>query len=198
MNIIHYTLGLYPKRTGGLNRYATDLMLEQSKKHNVSVIMPGKWQPWRFNCFLYKDGRVDRIMCYKLGNALPSPLLYGIRYPSAFYHKGFSRKSFERFYETVKPDILHLHTLMGLPEDALAFFKDKGVRIVYTSHDYFGICPKVNLINSEGELCEGPAPERCAVCNRLAPSTIFLRIRNSELAFMIRDLLKWTKSTLNF
>jgi len=42
MKILHYSLGLFPYRTGGLTKYATDLMLEQSKdKHEVHLLY---WQ----------------------------------------------------------------------------------------------------------------------------------------------------------
>ena len=198
MRITHYTLGLYPKRTGGLNRYATDLMHEQSKEHEVSVLIPGSWRPWRRKCSISYKGTERHLEKFILQNASPLPLLYGIKTPKNFVERKIDVQSFERFYEKTKPDVLHLHTLMGMPKEALRFFKEKGVQIVYTSHDYFGICPKVNLINQNGVLCEGPTPERCTVCNEKAPSTIFLRMRNSEMAFKTRDFVRWLKNTLHY
>lgn len=198
MRIVHYTLGIYPTRTGGLNRYATDLAKEQAKEHSVAVLMPGSWYPWRRKCTIRYKGEVDGLKCYHLRNAGPLPLLYGIRNPKDFSDYPINKKSFEFFFNTFKPEVLHLHTLMGLSEDLVRFFKEKGVRIVYTSHDYYGICPKVNLINQEGKLCDGPSPERCMQCNIHAPSTLFLRARNSQLAFIIRDTSRWLKNTLHF
>ena len=198
MIIVHYTLGLYPDRTGGLNRYATDLLKEQSKEHDVSVLIPGNWKPWRSNCYIGKEIVNQGLRCYKLNNALPVPLLYGIKKTQDFINRKINTNSFERFYEHVRPEVIHLHTLMGMPEDALRFFKEKGVKIIYTSHDYFGICPKVNMINQQGELCEAPDPTKCMICNSNAPSTLFLRLRNSSAAFKLRDLLKWIRNTLHF
>lgn len=198
MKIVHYTLGLYPQRTGGLNRYATDLMMEQAKKYEVMVITPGPWRPWSKKVTIKDKGDKGQLRYYQLYNALPLPLLYGIKEPHFFVNRDIDKRSFEFFIKSVKPDVLHLHTLMGMPEAALSFFKENGVKIVYTSHDYFGICPKVNLINQEGLLCEGPNPYRCAICNMNAPSTLYLRLRNSRLAFVIRDLSRWLKHTLNF
>ncbi len=197
MRIVHYTLGLYPKRVGGLNRYATDLLKEQSWKHDVSIIVPGRWNMWSKRCSISVAKTDDGVSCYHLNNALPLPLLYGIRKPRCFFEKKISRKSFEQFWTNVRPEVLHLHTLMGMPEDALRFFKEKGVKVVYTSHDYFGICPKVNLINENGNLCEGPHVKRCAVCNAKAPSIMFLRWRNSRLIFVLRDTVRWLKNTIN-
>lgn len=198
MRIVHYTLGLYPNRAGGLNRYATDLIREQMKEHNIVVMIPGSWRPWHKECCVSKEKTIGGIMTYRLVNALPQPLLFGIKKPQDFIKTPISRNSFEQFFEEVKPEVLHLHTLMGLPVEALQFFKEKGVKIVYTSHDYFGICPKVNLINERGEQCEGPNAERCAKCNAYSPSTLFLRMRSSSLAFIIRDFVRWFKNTIHF
>ena len=195
MIIVHYTLGLFPKRIGGLNRYATDLMMEQSRMHTVLVLIPGSWKPWSNKCSIKYIGNYKHVRVYHLRNALPLPLLYGIKNPQKYINNKIDFKSFEQFFEIVKPNVLHLHTLMGMPELALAYFKEKGVRIVYTSHDYFGICLKVNLIDKSGKLCEGPIPHQCALCNEGAPSSLFLRLRNSNLAFILRDLLRWIRDT---
>lgn len=196
MRILHYSLGIYPHRTGGLNRYATDLMREQSKDNDVALLYPGRYWFWQCKSRISSPKLIDDVKCYQLVNALPQSLLFGIRNPQDFIRQHISKKSFEHFFEEYKPEVLHLHTLMGMPVEALEFFKEKGVKIVYTSHDYFGICPKVNLINEKDELCEGPSAERCARCNANAPSTMYLRMRSSSLAFKTRDFVRWLKNTL--
>jgi len=198
MRILHYSLGIFPHRSGGLNRYATDLMRELSKNNDVALLYPGEYRFWQYKSHVSSLHKIDDINCYQIVNALPQSLLFGIRNPQDFIKKPISRKSFEEFYDSFKPEVLHLHTLMGLSVEVLEFFKEKGVRIVYTSHDYFGICPKVNLINEKGELCEGPCAERCARCNINAPSTLYLRMRNSFWAFKTRDFVRWFKNMINF
>ncbi|PWX16366.1 hypothetical protein CYK66_07125 [Clostridium perfringens] len=43
MNILHYSLGLPPYRSGGLTKYTIDLMEEQiNQGENVSLLFPGK------------------------------------------------------------------------------------------------------------------------------------------------------------
>ena len=198
MNILHYSLGLYPNRTGGLNRYATDLMQEQSKEHNVSLLYPSGINWLKRRIYVSSSKTIAGFKCFRLVNSTPIPLLYGIRNPYNFYEKKISLKSFDKFYNDVKPHVIHLHTLMGLSEDVIQYFKNKGVKIVYTSHDYFGLCPKVNLINEKGKLCEGPSEDRCTRCNEHAPSVFFLRLRNSSFAFIFRDIKKWIKDIVNF
>ena len=198
MRIVHYSLGIYPHRSGGLNRYATDLIREQNKEHKVALLYPSGYKWWKRKCRISKAYIKDGIVCYKLKNALPLSLLYGIKYPKDFVGLKISNNSFENFFNDFQPDILHIHTLMGLSEEVMQFFKERGVKLVYTSHDYFGICPKVNLINEKGILCEGPTPERCALCNENVPSTLYLRLRNSSLAFKIRDYIRWIKDIKHF
>lgn len=198
MRILHYSLGLFPQRSGGLNRYATDLMHEQVGRHKVGLLYPSGYNPIRRDCFISRPFLKDGIECYRLVNSEPVSLLYGIRTPIKFYGRHIDVKSFDEFVSVFKPDVLHLHTLMGLPEDAVAFFKEKGIKIVYTSHDYFGLCPKVNFIDNNQELCNGLNLNRCIQCNIKAPSVLFLRVRNSKLAFVIRDLLLWSRNMIRF
>lgn len=197
MRIVHYTLGIYPHRVGGLNRYASDLMMEQSKEHEIFVIIPRN-SFWGRRCSLNSVGKKGGVTCYHLKNAMPLPLFYGISNPKKYINREIDKRSFEKFYNDTRPEILHLHSIMGLTEDVLTFFRDKGVKIVFSTHDYFGICPKVNLINANGLLCLGPNADRCKACNSDAPSTLFVILRNSETLLKIRDIVRWIKSMLHF
>ena len=38
------------------------------------------------------------------------------------------------------------------------------IKIIYTTHDFYGICPKNNLIDYNGNLCSGPKSTNCAIC----------------------------------
>jgi glycosyltransferase involved in cell wall biosynthesis len=70
---------------------------------------------------------------------------------------------------------------MGLPIEFLQCLKDQNVKIVFSSHDYYGLCLKVNFINEKGILCKKPSGENCARCNQNSPNATFLRIRNAEI-----------------
>ena len=87
MRILHYSLGLYPGRTGGLNRYATDLIKEQSKKHEVALLYPKGFRWWQRKCAVSKSVMKDGIKCYGLVNAEPVPLMYGIKNPKEFQNR---------------------------------------------------------------------------------------------------------------
>lgn len=195
MRILHYSLGLPPARSGGLTRYATDLMTAQCGRHQVSLLYPGRWQPFGGRVRVRRGKDYGDVAVYELINPLPVPLSYGVREPGGFLQaKKLDRASLEAFYEQVRPDILHLHTWMGLPAGVLDFLKEKGVKVLFTTHDYYGICPHFSLVDAAGAPCEGPEAGRCAACNSSAPSSAWLRLRGSRLALRLKEwrlLRKW-------
>ncbi len=193
MTILHYTLGLPPQRSGGLTKYSTDLMIEQSKYHDVMLLYPAGYQWWSRRISWSQGEPFHRIDTIRLVNTLPIPLLYGVISPlDLISSRRMSKRDMESLYNRTRPDVFHIHTLMGLPKELLKYFQSRSVRLIYTSHDYFGICPKVNLIDWRGELCSRPSAERCYICNRHSKSTLFLRLRNSQfINNTLRRVVKW-------
>ncbi len=189
MTILHYTLGLSPQRSGGLTKYATDLIqVQQADGHNTYLLYPSGWRWWSRQISWCDGGIVNDIKTIKLKNSAPIPILFGVKYPKDIIHsRSMSIKQIESLYNELKPDVFHVHTLMGLPKELLEFFKSKGVKLIYTSHDYYGICPKVNFINHKGELCNTPSAENCKACNVNSKPTIYLRLRNSAFALNIKN-----------
>ena len=55
MRVLHYTLGLPPYRTGGLTKYATDLMLSQAEAgDSVALLWPGRYLVWNRKTIILK------------------------------------------------------------------------------------------------------------------------------------------------
>lgn len=180
MNILHYSLGLPPYRSGGLTKYCHDLMIEQVKYgEKVYLLFPGqmkilnKKQKISFYKY-YKD-----IQVYELVNPLPVPLLKGIARPSEFM-KSTDIQIFIQFLLENNIEIIHIHTIMGLPKEFFQAAKNLNIKLVYTSHDYFGICAKVNFIDSKGQLCETRDLNKCIKCNANGISKNKMRILQSK------------------
>lgn len=197
MRILHFTLGLPPYRSGGLTKYATDLLLTQNSNGDaVSLLYPGDYTFWRFpKMKIVKDKLYEGVLVYEIKNPTPVPLLHGVSRPSDIYNPSqkLSNQDLEAFYNTLKPEVFHIHTFMGLPLELVAFLKDKGVKIVLSSHDYYGLCPKVNFINEKEEVCKTPNGKNCALCNREAPSSLFLKLRNSK--YLLKHKAKFNGKT---
>lgn len=195
LSILHYTLGFSPYRSGGLVKYAKDLMLaQQNLGHSVVALYPGGSACLHKHCYVHKDKKYQNISTYEMSNPLPVPLMYGIKnVDSETISQGLDIASFKKMLDTVKPAVFHVHTLMGLPLAYLQEVHDRGIRIVYTSHDYFGLCPKVNFINQEGDVCHGASCKRCEVCNSNAKSALFLKLRNAKWVVPFKKIVRRMK-----
>ena len=195
MRIIHYTLGFSPYRSGGLVKYAKDLMVAQADLgHSVVALYPGGTELLHKLCYVHEDIAYESIRTFEMSNPLPVSLMYGIKdVERETSGQGLDEKSFLAMLDEVKPDVLHVHTLMGLPLEYLRIVHDRNIRIVYTSHDYFGLCPKVNFINHNGNVCEGTSCERCEVCNVNAKSDLFLKVRNAKWVVPLKKIARRMK-----
>ena len=141
MNITHYIIGLPKNRNGGAAKYAFDLILEQSKIHSVSLITYGDITFLNGKQILKCNSKYKPFKTYKLNNPMTASLLFGVNNPNDFLDedRNIDINNFEEYYNNVKPDIIHIHTLMGLTKSFIHYFKSKKVKLVYTSHDYYGL-----------------------------------------------------------
>lgn len=192
MRILHYTLGFQPYRSGGLVRYATDLMRTQaSMGHKVFTLYPGSVSLITRKCHIRLDEYIDKICIFEIVNPKPVPLMYGIKNVDDFVDdSNVDIKSLESMLDEIRPDVFHIHTLMGLPLEYLKIIKKQGIRTIYTSHDYFGLCARVNFIDNQGCLCSQASAKRCHICNSNAKSTLFLRGRNSKCLVPLKQILR--------
>ena len=192
MVLLHYTLGFSPYRSGGLTRYAKDLMLAQIELgHKVYAFYPSGSHILKKKCSIKYEQCLYGINVYKMINPFPVPLYYGIKNPEAMMNeRNLNVRSFQLMLDKVMPDVLHIHTLMGLPKRYLEIAHERGIRIVYTSHDYYGLCPKVNLINNEGKICNEYSEEACAMCNCNAKPVWFLKVRNLKCLVPLKNIAR--------
>lgn len=158
LNILHYSFGLPPKATGGLPLYVKDLSNAQKQLgYKVSILLP-KQQ-------LYgKDRICKKGDIYYLENSLPIASIFGMKKPID-YMRPYSKLVIEKFLDKLKPTVIHIHSFMGLPKEFLEVAKSKNIKLVYTTHDAYGLCLKCNFIDSMGYACLHPNPSKCAKCN---------------------------------
>lgn len=201
MKILHYSLGLPPYRSGGLTKYSCDLMEEQANKgDSVYLLFPGQIRFINNATKIKYYKKYNKVNVYEMINPLPVPLLNGILNPKEFC-KRIEKNIFIDFLNEIKVDVVHIHTFMGLYKEFLDACKLMGIKIVYTTHDYFGICTKVNFIDTRGKLCETIDIEKCMNCNKTGYSLLTIKLLQSKLyrkakEFGITEYIKRLKSKL--
>lgn len=195
MRILHYFLGFPPYRTGGLTKYCFDLMSEQRHRGDeVFALWPGRMGFIRKKTSIRKRKDVQGIHSYELIEPLPVPLDEGIADVDAYTATG-DRRVYERFLDRIQPEVIHIHTLMGLHREFIFAASDRGIRTVFTSHDYFGLCPKVTFYRN-GTICsDGRDCTSCAACNQTALSVSKVRILQSPVYRMLKNsfVVKWLR-----
>lgn len=187
MRILHYSLGFPPYRTGGLTKYCTDLMLEQVEQGNeVSLLWPGEMRILVEKTEIKKRKAWNGIGSFEIINPLPVPLDEGIVDIDA-YTKDVDEGIYEEFLKAQRLDVIHIHSLMGLHKEFLMAAHKLDIRTVFTSHDYFGICPKVTLYH-EGAVCDDDHHcSDCVQCNRTALSLKKIMVLQSPIYRKVKD-----------
>lgn len=193
MNIIHYSLGFPPYRSGGMTKFCTDLMIKQSEEgHNVALMWPGRISLIDKRVKILKGIEMFGIKSFEIKNPLPISLNGGISDIPLYTGKCKNSEAYEKFLEGYKPDVLHFHTLMGIHREFLEIAKKRGIRLVYTTHDYFGICPKLTMFRN-GAVCQNVKNcTNCPQCNERALSKKKIFILQSPVYRKFKDLF-WVK-----
>lgn len=187
MRILHYSLGFPPYRTGGLTKYCTDLMLEQVEQGNeVSLLWPGEIRILAEKTKIKNRKKWNGIGSFEIINPLPVPLDEGIA-DIDVYTKAVDEGIYEEFLKAQKLDAIHIHSLMGLHKEFLMAAHKLGIRTVFTSHDYFGICPKVTLYH-DGVVCDNDHHcSDCVQCNQTALSLKKIMVLQSPLYRKVKN-----------
>ena len=176
MNILHYSLGFPPYRSGGLTKFCLDLAKQQiAEGHTVGMLWPGEMRLGSHGTIIKKSGSIARIQSYEVVN--PTPVSYdeGITEIEAFLDPG-EEAVYLHFLKELKPDVIHIHTLMGMHKSLLSAAKQLGIRTCFTTHDFFPICPKVTLFR-DGDVCKDAKEcASCPACNQTALSLQKIRL----------------------
>lgn len=192
MNILHYSLGFPPFRRGGMTQYCLDLMIEQAKAGNqVALLWPGRLHN------LSEKSRVEEKQKYKLQdnlycasyevlNPLPIPLMDGIQDPAMYLIKK-EKKTYVDFFRKHTFQVLHIHTFMGLPEELVEAAHEVGVKTIFTTHDYFPICPRCNLFHAGKDCLNDKKCADCVGCNQHGLSFNKMKLFQSELYKSVKE-----------
>ena len=191
MRILHYSLGFPPYRSGGLTKFCLDLMIEQKNEGDeVALLWPGQMGFIDKRIKIKKRSEYlaskQKIMSFELINPLPISFDEGIRNFDKFTLKG-NKDAFFDFLISFQPDVIHLHTLMGIHKEFLEVAKSLNIKLVFTAHDFFPICPKVTLFRN-GKICDSVGNcKKCASCNSTALSINKIKILQSPIYRILKD-----------
>ncbi len=159
---------------------------ESYKKENIQMrVIKKKISIKKHGNIMLKE---QKIQSFEVINPLPVSLDEGIADIEAFKKYG-TKEVYEELLDDFKPDVIHVHTLMGLHKSFLEVAKEKKIRLVFTAHDFFPICPKVTMFR-QGKTCASiQSCKECGICNATALSLNNIKILQSPLYRELKDSL---------
>ena len=179
MRVLHMTSENPLVHQGGMNRYCYDLFRIQNNIGIDSfVLFPGRLGKG--------DGKYNfkklRKNFFRFDGALPVSLIFGIDEPDRYMIK-YDKDGFETFFAKYRFDVCHVHSIQGFPAELFAAAKECGVRLVFTTHDYYPFCFLYNLYCWDGSVCDSVDVLKCMPCSKFAGlGEKTQRIRQSPLA----------------
>lgn len=191
MKILHYALGFPPYRSGGLTKFCVDLMVQQTREgHHVAMLWPGKIGLINKKTAIKRHKNVElngkSIDSFEIVNPLPVPFDEGIADITAFTADA-ETGVYDELMASYKPDVVHIHTFMGLHKSFLMAAKKRKIRMVFTAHDFFPICPKVTMFQ-QGAICgDAKSCKGCGVCNTTSLSLKKIQILQSPIYRNLKD-----------
>jgi glycosyltransferase involved in cell wall biosynthesis len=155
MRILYLVHQYLPRHLAGTEVYTHSLAKALSARHEVLVYchepaLDGGAQPAVDDAL--EGVAVRRVAARTAGRAPASPL--------ALFRAGYrNRRIAADLAETLaryRPDVVHVQHLKDLTVDALPMARVAGAGVVYTLHDYWGICPNAQYVRPGGGICHGP------------------------------------------
>lgn len=187
LKILHYALGFPPYRTGGSTKFCMDLLRQQEREgHQTALMWPGRMGFFDRKVSV-KKGIYGGIRSFEVHEPLPVPYDEGISRCHIFTEDA-GREVYEELLRDFRPDVLHIHTLMGMHRSFLEAAKKLGIRCVFTVHDHFPICPKVTMVRG-GQVCpSAKSCSDCAECNKTALSVGKMRLLQTAVYRICKEL----------
>ncbi len=126
-------------------------MIAQGK--NVSVFFP-----------VIKDGIQEPYIEKSIYNGIACFQLMTSTFGLMQLQESKTEVLFQEFISSQHFDVIHFQHIFKLPLTLLAIAGDSEARVLFTAHDHYLVCPRINLIRGDGRLCDGPTIPNCSKC----------------------------------
>lgn len=198
MKILHYTVGLSEFRGGGLTKYVDDLTMYQSENNDVVILYPGEFNLFNKSINIKKEKSKHSISIYSVINPLGLPMMFGLK-DDEYLVKKSPLKLWKEFLVQNSIELIHIHTLIGLYEEFIDAANELNIPMIYTTHDYFGLCPKQTFVYNHMNCQNWKTCTDCPKCNQSAfskrktfiiHSKLFCKMRKNKLFLIAKSKAK--------
>ncbi|HEY3346079.1 MAG TPA: glycosyltransferase family 4 protein [Nitrospirota bacterium] len=157
MKILFVCHGFPPNEKAGAETYSLNLAKSLAGRHDVYVFT--RTADMGAKEYSVRDEVAEGVKVRRVVNNL----LDINRFTRLYINEDIDAE-FEKFFNEVDPDIVHIQHLIGLSGTIVEIVRKREVPVVMHLHDYYYLCPMVQLIDSLENVCEGPCEGyRCAM-----------------------------------
>jgi glycosyltransferase involved in cell wall biosynthesis len=184
-------VGNDPKEIGGVANYTRPLALKYAEMgHEVFYLYSGAFASkydLRLRPYINLKRNDFPFECAEIVNSTCLTFNYG--HPQRDITMQDMETVISNYLDGVKPDVMHVHSRLGLPISINRLASLRGISVFNTIHVYGYICQKRVMIDHLGEPCRGPFNlMKCSACTgRLDIAAEFRRAR-------IRNLKEFVKA----
>jgi glycosyltransferase involved in cell wall biosynthesis len=195
-------IGNDPHDVGGVANYTRPLASKFAELgHDVFCFYSGAWNKrynWLFKPYLKVQKSDFPFECAELINSPNWTLNYGA--PSLDMHAPQTEKLFRKYLRKKKPDVVHVHSRLGLPASIIEIASSEGNRVFNTIHAHGLLCQKRVMIDRRGETCPGPEDlTKCVLCRETLPvekMKLVARMENTNRS-LLRLLVRLKKRVID-
>ena len=135
---------------GGTTLHVYDLIRTMRDKYNFHVLAPAD------GIYKLTSYFEDDVKCLKFP-AIDSYNLFG------FYNSQY-RKMIEDIVEGFRIDTIHIHHMIGHFFDIMDVAKEKNIYSLITLHDFYSLCPSINMLFKMEKYCPNLRNKDCGEC----------------------------------
>ncbi|MFZ4856694.1 MAG: glycosyltransferase [Desulfuromonadaceae bacterium] len=160
-------VGNDPNEIGGVANYTRPLATKYAEMgHDVFYLYSGAYASkynMRFRPYIKRNRNNFPFECAELFNSSCLPFNYG--HPQRDISMPDMDEVINDYLNNIKPDVMHVHSRLGLPFSINRLASNLGISVINTIHVYGYICQKRVMIDHLGEPCRGPFDlVKCSIC----------------------------------
>ena len=161
-NILFVTNGFPPARWAGTETYTAAIAGELMKNaHEVQVLCCGTWHDGQDHWNGYDDYFYNNIPVRRINlnwQKSPDPQKY-------LYNNPVVAQFLDDYLKKIKPDLVHVTSCETLSASVLDVVKQNHIPLILSVTDFWFLCPRINLLRSDGRNCSGiTTPWDCLQC----------------------------------
>jgi glycosyltransferase involved in cell wall biosynthesis len=170
LRVLHAIHDFLPRHRAGSEIYAARLAREQGRRHEVAVL-----------CSEYEPARPHASWIHRSHDGLPVHELVN-NWPFTSLAETCSSPAIDGQLDALlaelRPDVLHVHSLLNLSFRLPALARARGIACVATVHDFTLLCPSggQRVHAAEEHVCHEIDPVRCARCFGQSPFGLRLSV----------------------